>query len=64
MVLHSSSWCNNLVGCSECICHDLFDLAEDVASEVYFQFGVVFVQVGLVFTEGELVAGFVPAVLV
>ena len=52
------------MGCSECICHDLFDLAEDVASEVYFQFGVVFVQVGLVFTEGELVAGFVPAVLI
>lgn len=43
MVLHSASWCNNLVGCSESICHNLLDLAEDVASEVYFQFRVVFV---------------------
>ncbi len=64
MMLHSSSWRNNLVRCSESICHNLLDLAENVASEVYFKFRVIFVQVGLIFTEGKFVTCFVTTVLV
>lgn len=64
MVLHSSGRRNNLVGCSECICHNLLDLAENMASEVYFKFWMVFVQVGLIFTEGKFVTGFVTTILI
>lgn len=63
MVLEVSGGCYYFVGGAKRICHDLLDLAEDVAAEVYFEVWVELGEVGLVLTERKLVACLELAVL-
>ena len=59
-----ASWSYNFVRGSKGISHDLFDLRENVLSEIDFQLGMLIVQVGLIVAKREFVSRFKAPILV
>ena len=64
MVLHFPCRGNNLIGRTECISHDLLNLAEYVRPKVNFKVWVILVEVALILAERQLVACFVSTIVV
>ena len=64
MMVTVASGSHNLVRSSKRISHDLFDLRENVLSEIDFQLWMLIVQVGLIVAKTKFVSRFEATILI